>query len=244
VYLVFVGLNIAFWLLLPSLAYLLFLLLSAYHFGQSQFSHYFKKQNIAAQALYLFWGIALLSSYVLFNLEEIHLVMATYDEFGQFAPLHLQGRMLLITMISFVLLFGQLIYFTAKGQLSVEVVMMELLVFGLVLLGFYLMPLVIGFTLYFVVLHSFKVLREEYHFLNAQRITQSLKGFVKLVAPFSLLSILGIGFLYALIEWQFLDISFGYGLMVIISSITLPHVFVMDDFYQLLFRKMTKASLS
>ena len=119
VYLVFVGLNIAFWLLLPSLAYLLFLLLSAYHFGQSQFSHYFKKQNIAAQALYLFWGIALLSSYVLFNLEEIHLVMATYDEFGQFAPLHLQGPMLLITMISFVLLFGQLIYFTAKGQLSV-----------------------------------------------------------------------------------------------------------------------------
>jgi hypothetical protein len=32
--------------------------------------------------------------------------------------------------------------------------------------------------------------------------------------------------------------------MVIISSITLPHVFVMDDFYKLLFHKMTKASQS
>jgi Brp/Blh family beta-carotene 15,15'-monooxygenase len=244
VYLIFVGLNIAFWFFLPSFAYLLFLLLSAYHFGQSQFSHYFKSQNIGTKALYLFWGISLLSAYVLFNLTEIHSVMTSYSEFGQFAPLHLKWPMLIITLIFFALLMGQLIYFHAVGKLSVEVLMMELLVFGLVLLGFYLMPLVIGFTLYFVVLHSYKVLREEYHFLNTQRITQSLMGFVKLVAPFSLLSILGLGFLYALIEWQLIDISFGYGLMVIISSITLPHVFVMDDFYKLLFHKMTKASQS
>lgn len=243
VYLVFVGLNVVFWFFFPSIAYLLFLVLSAYHFGQSQFSHYFRKQKLGAQALYTFWGISLLSAYVLFNLSEIHAVMDTYAEFGQFAPLHLKWPMLIIMLSSFMLLFGQLIYFTIQGRLSVEILMMELLVFGLILLCFYLMPLIIGFTLYFVVLHSFKVLREEYYFLNAQKITHSLAGFVKLVAPFSLLSILGIAFLYALIEWQFLEISFGYGLMVIISSITLPHVFVMDDFYQLLFRKVSKGSL-
>ncbi len=244
VYLVFVGLNIAFWFFLPSLAYLSFLLLSAYHFGQSQFSHYFSQQNFAAKALYCFWGIALLSAYVLFNLSEIHLVMATYTEFGPFAPLHIKGPMLLITGLSFLLFLGHLAYFRFSKQLSLEVVMMELLVFGLMLLGFYLMPLVIGFTLYFVVLHSFKVLREEYQFLLTQGIAKSFWGFIKMVAPFSLFSILGIGFLYALIEMQLLEVSFGYGLMVIISSITLPHVFVMDDFYQVLFRKARKESLS
>lgn len=97
------------------------------------------------------------------------------------------------------------------------------------------MPIIIGFTLYFVILHSLKVLNEEYRFLKASGVTQSLMGFIKLLTPFSLISLMGLFMLFGLIEFGILNISFGYCVLIMISSITLPHVFVMDKFYHLLF---------
>ncbi|MFT7032375.1 MAG: Brp/Blh family beta-carotene 15,15'-monooxygenase, partial [Cyclobacteriaceae bacterium] len=124
-----------------------------------------------------------------------------------------------------------------KKALEVEALLMEILVIVLILICFYLMPLLIGFTLYFVILHSFKVLREEYKFLNSEREVRSIGHFIMMVAPFTLFSIAGIAFLFALNYFNFLSLSYGYILLIAISSITLPHIFVMDRFYNLLFNK-------
>ncbi len=234
VYVLIIGLNIGFWMLSPILAYALFLILSAYHFGQSQFSQYFTKQSWNQKALYFFWGLALLFGFVLFNLKEINDIMIQYEEFAVFSPLHQKFAMQIGFAITLALTVGFLLKLTIKKAITIENLSMELLVLCLILVCFYLMPLLIGFTLYFVILHSFKVLREEYHFLNFEREVSSVKGFIYLLTPFTLLSVVGIAFMFGLIHFDVLTISYGYCLIIIISSITLPHVFVMNRFYDLL----------
>jgi Brp/Blh family beta-carotene 15,15'-monooxygenase len=243
-YLVLIAANIAIWIFLPALAYLIFLLLSAYHFGQSQFSHHFSKTSIAEQALFLFWGGSLLTGFVYFNHAEISSIINNNIEFSVFRNIHgLDLTLYLLVALSTLTLFLLGVLFVRK-LIKLEAILMEILVLLLVMASFYLMQLLIGFSLYFIILHSFKVLREEYNFLKKEEITSSLFDFTKLIAPFTILSIFGILFLYGLIYFDFLGLSYGYGLLVIISSITLPHVFVMNRFYNLLSRKNLVETMS
>ena len=234
VYLVIVGLNILLWLVLPSIAYLVFLLISAYHFGQSQFSHYLQNQAISHKAVYLFWGLALLSGFIYFNLAEIQVLTKNLDEFAAFAPLHQRTLILGIFLSTGVVTLLLLVYLVQQNILRLEQVFMEVFEMALILICFYLMPLLIGFTLYFIILHALKVLREEYEFLRAEKELHSFLNFMQLLSPFTLVSIAGIAMLFALIYLNILKLSYGYLLLMVISSITLPHVFVMNSFYNLL----------
>ncbi|MFT4970702.1 MAG: hypothetical protein ACI9O4_002463, partial [Chitinophagales bacterium] len=68
----------------------------------------------------------------------------------------------------------------------------------------------------------------------AEKEVHSFLNFMKLLSPFTLVSIAGIAMLFALIYLNILKLSYGYLLLMVISSITLPHVFVMNSFYNLL----------
>jgi Brp/Blh family beta-carotene 15,15'-monooxygenase len=242
IYLTIIAANIGLWLVMPVLAYVLFLILSAYHFGQSQFSHYFKSQPPLTKALFSLWGLTILSALVYFNMEEVYTIMANSSEFNQFAGVHGQTFMRYFFAASFISTIGILIYKSIVKIISIETLLMELLVLSLILICFFLMPLLIGFTLYFVILHSFKVLREEFNYLKSERKVDSVKSFTAIITPFTLLSIFGIAFLFGMIYFDFLQISYGYCLLIVISSITLPHVFVMDNFYDLLFKRKVRAA--
>ena len=233
VYLVIVGLNIILWMIFPGIAYILFLLLSAYHFGQSQFSHYSTKHSLVYKALYFFWGISIIAGLIYFNIDEIHLFMNESDKFALLSALHEESMMRTIFLSATTITIALMVFLSIKKSLHPEAFLMEILVISLVLICFYLMPLLIGFTLYFVILHSFKVLREEYIFLNSRNEVSSISSFVKLVAPFTLLSIGGIALLFGMIYLNILTLPYGYLLLIAISSITLPHVFVMNRFYNI-----------
>ena len=235
IYLLFVSTNVAVWVFFPVLAYCVFLLLSAYHFGQSQFTHYFDKQPLSHYLLYLLWGISILSGLLYFNIDEIHHVMLQYDEFARFRPLHQEIAMFYLFISSTLLTLGLLFFLTLKDHLTMENTFMEILVLSLIFICFYLLPFLIGFTIYFIILHSFKVLKEEFHFLDTENEISSIYSFIKLITPFTLLSVVGILFLFGLIYIDIFTISYGYCLLIVISSITLPHVFVMNKFYKLLF---------
>jgi len=237
IYLVFVAANVAIWLIFPIVAYTIFLLLSAYHFGQSQFTHYFEQQPLSLKSLYLFWGVTILSGLLYFNISEVHIVMLQYEEFASFSPLHKEPYMLFLFVISTAITASLIVYLTAKKYLSTENMLMEFLVISLILICFYLLPFLIGFSIYFIILHSLKVLKEEYHFLVAEKQIGSIFKFVQLISPFTLFSVGGILVLFGLIYLEFIPFSYGYCLLIAISSITLPHVFVMNDFYMLPFNK-------
>lgn len=232
VYMMMVGAYISLWLLSPTTAYVLFLLFSAYHFGQSQFSHYVKKSIVWIKLLNFSWGLSLLSGLVYFNLNDITKISRSIN-FINIHELHNRDVMFWLFVISSSIVVMLLIHLTFKGILTIETFAMELLVLFLIQVCFILMPLFVGFTLYFVVLHSLKVLQEEYSFLFKVKSRASLVKFLKLLAPLSLLSILGTIALFGLIYYKLLPISYGYLFLIIISSITFPHIFVMEKFYSI-----------
>tara|TARA_B100000614_G_C14482801_1_gene467407 strand:- start:167 stop:643 length:477 start_codon:yes stop_codon:yes gene_type:complete len=96
---------------------------------------------------------------------------------------------------------------------------------------FYLFSVLIGFTLYFIFLHSLKVLKQEYQFLK--KITNNLSPteFVKMLLPFTGLSIFFLITFYVGVMTGTLNISTFLFLIIGISVITLPHVFIMANFY-------------
>lgn len=242
-YLIIVAVNVLAWIIHPPSAYILFLIISAYHFGQSQFSHYVDKQTLLHKTLYTTWGISILMALVLFNFNEVESIMFQHAEFARFAPLHEYNLTFLMFSLSLGLTLGLFIWFYITKEMKLEHLLMELLVLGLILGCFYLLPIVIGFTLYFVILHSFKVLREEFHYLiNMTKVT-GVVSFIKLITPFTLFSIGGIVFVFLFIHLGVIELSYGYTLMIVISSITLPHVFVMNTFYLRLFKNGIKTDV-
>ena len=232
VYLMMVGIYIALWLITPTTAYIFFLFFSAYHFGQSQFSHYVRKNTLLVKLLTFSWGISVLSGLVYFNQADINQVSASIN-FIDIEVLHSENLMFWTFLVSTFIVLGLFILLGAKGVLIAEVLAIELIVLFLIHVSFILLPLFIGFTIYFVVLHSLKVLQEEYTFLFKAKSSTSLVKFIKLLAPLSILSILGTILLFGMIYYEFLSISYGYLFLIIISSITFPHIFVMEKFYSI-----------
>ncbi|MGD1842728.1 MAG: Brp/Blh family beta-carotene 15,15'-dioxygenase [Thermonemataceae bacterium] len=232
IYLAIIALNVLFWLWLPSLALLSFLLLSAYHFGQSQFTNYFQKEPIGLAMFYIVWGIALLSGLVYFNIEATYQLLLTIDGLATPAKIQLTlaTQWILIATASLTLL--TLLFFGIKRYLPWEKILLEGILFLLMQVSFFLFPLLIGFTLYFIVLHSIKVLQDEYRYLIAQKIVRSLQNFVKLLLPLSLVSIVGVLLIFGLIYLQWIPISYVFAFLILISSITVPHAYVMKVFYK------------
>ncbi len=234
-YLIIIGINVGFWLLLPDLAYISFLLLSAYHFGQSQFSHHVNNEAWLSKMLYLIWGIALLSGLIYFNLAEVQQIAATYPDFSIFTTVHIPSLLKGFLTGTLVLTLIILAILTAKKIISVKILVAEVILLSLIMMSFYLMPLLIGFTIYFVVLHSYKVLQEEFAFLKTQNTVANLKSFITLLAPFTLFSIFGIALLVVASAQGIIHLSYGYIFLIAISSITLPHAFVMNRFYNIFY---------
>lgn len=219
------------WLFFPSVAFLLFLLLSAFHFGQSQFAGYGFKRFIR-NSLYIAWGISLLAGLILYRSSELALLSLEFADLGQiYRSLNLEiVKGLLwssssLTLLVFVVLLLQ-------SQWTLKVFLKEMIIFIMLHCVFYLLPFIVGFTMYFTLFHSIGVLGQEFEFLKSSLKLKSLKQFIHLLAPFTLLSFFGLflGLLLVYVEW--INVSYFFLLLVFISVLTIPHSVVMDVFYK------------
>jgi Brp/Blh family beta-carotene 15,15'-monooxygenase len=230
-YISLIGLNAIVWIILPQCSFIFFILFSAFHFGQSQFTHYFNGDFFLQRIIYISWGIAILCGLMFYNLEALSqiegLQKAMAFIFVPSSEPYLK-TIHLISSISFLILW---VFLGLKKAINWEKIILEIIVFGLILITLYIFPPLVGFSLYFVILHSTKVMQEEYNFLIIKGNIDSFKEFIYILFPFTFISIIGICLMIGLIYFQLLNIPYGYLFLILISSITLPHVFVMDKFY-------------
>lgn len=230
-YLCVVSIYVLIWLISPVLAYLMFLALSAYHFGESQFSHYFTSQVRFKKFLYTIWGVTLITGLIHLNIQEIKSLTGEFDEFSTLQSFHnplVFEVAYLVSLTMLVVLWG---IFILNKKLTIQQVSIEALVVMLIQVSFFVTPLLIGFTLYFIILHAFKVMQEEYRYLQMRSLVENQIEFVKMLLPLTFISVVGILGLFVVVRVGWLDWSYGYVLLVSISAITAPHVFVMNKFY-------------
>jgi Brp/Blh family beta-carotene 15,15'-monooxygenase len=232
-YLISMFVYLLLWLSYPSLSLIIFLFVSAYHFGESQLSNYFNYKSLFRNSLYFIWGANILSAMILYNNSELHSIFTNYSDLQ--ALLYLFKSFTYIYLIAFTSLFllGIVIYSLQSKNIHAEDVFKEVYILVLIHIAFAILPLLLGFTLYFIVLHSTKVLIDEFNFLKSKSISKTLtiKNFVIQLIPFTFFSILGGMFILLLINFGFLNISYVLVAIILISLITLPHSMVMYRFY-------------
>jgi Brp/Blh family beta-carotene 15,15'-monooxygenase len=232
IYLAVVAINVLFWLIAPDLGLASFLIISAYHFGQSQLTGIKQAIDPLRRSLYFLWGCSLIMALVHFNRQEILAYPADFSllniRFFNYLVEHSKLLWLSSTLLCFVpLAIHELFINRRANYLFIQIYFM-----ALIIVAFALFSTLTGFTLYFVILHSLRVLLQEYQVIKKRKLKFSPLKFINLLLPFTLLSILGT--VAVLVAHNFLNWSISTGLLIfiIISSITLPHSYVMELFYK------------
>jgi len=218
------------WFIFPKWCLIMFLLLSAYHFGESQFSE-FKFNSIPKKLTSIFCGIIIISSLIYYNQTELVKLSNMYIDTQIFTSIF-KSHFIEISFFSSSVLFLLLILFEFLFH-SNKLDDLFTILFEMILIHvtFYLFSVLIGFTLYFIFLHSLKVLKQEYQFLKKNTGKLRPTEFVKMLLPFTGLSILFLTIFYIGIVIGIINISTFLFLIIGISVITLPHVFIMANFY-------------
>tara|TARA_B100000780_G_scaffold276226_1_gene244419 strand:- start:865 stop:1758 length:894 start_codon:yes stop_codon:yes gene_type:complete len=230
IYLLTIAIYCLFWYLSPIFSLLFFLLLSAFHFGESQLSDYAFKTRFK-KAIYTLWGVFLLSTLVFYNQAELLLLCQEYTDTVKFSHVFEHPSIEYLFYGSNVMLVAYLCLKKQRDKHQNQDLLAELFQMFLIHLTFYLFPIVISFTLYFIFLHSMKVLTQEYHYLKVIRPELNLKKFIVLLLPHTTVSLVFLFVFYICIQLQVVPISLFLFSIIGISVITLPHAIIMTNFY-------------
>ena len=221
---------IVLWVFLPNITFVCFLLVSGYHFGQSQFVEYGSTNKLLNKLLYLNWGLMILFMVFYFNHEQLLLFSQNSLSDIEVFP-WLINNSLVIALGLACIVFSSLIYFLVKGEIILSSIFQEFYLVALITISFYLFDTIIGFSLFFLFIHSMRVLQQEFEFCREKMSVKSLYSFVKLFFPLTFASIFGIGAVVFLSYYLGAQHMIPYILIVMLSSFTIPHSFVMDKFY-------------
>jgi len=180
---------------------------------------------------FFFWGIALLATLIYYNINELANVTAYFDDTLAFEKVYDIKKVTILYYVTNIITIASMILMAVYNQIKIERLLSEFFLLFLIHLTFFLFPFIIGFTLYFVVLHSLKVMQDEIEFFKKDNPKFSILDFLKLLAPYSILSIFFTTILLLLSYYSYIPYSIPFLSIIIISVITLPHAIVMNIFY-------------
>ncbi len=231
-YLIVAALFALLWFVAPVIALMLFLIISAYHFGQSQYTGLVSLSKGLKGMLYFSWGGLVLSFMFLFKPNDFNSISGL-DQDLESALIWAVENAQTFTLTFFISFLSLFIYLIAQRKINHQQAGMEVFLLGLIVCSFYLLPAFIAFSLFFVVVHSSKVIAQEYDYCKKEKIIQSKSSFLRLFLPLTLVSLAGIVLTYFTArQLSKLPDLWVFALLVLVSSVTLPHAFVMERFYK------------
>lgn len=226
-YLTLIALVGVAWVILPTLSFILFLFISGFHFGQSQLYN-IKTPELLSFPYHLSWGMLLLSVIILTNLGECLTIFTSLEWLN---TTWVTRETMIYSTIASATIFGSIHTFLfLKYSMPTKQYFFELIL----LVVFSLMAMytnaIFTFTVYFGLWHSYRSLILEYKTIKTNA-SYGIRSFLKDISPFS---IIGIAFLFAAygISTHYdLGISFYMIFIIIISTLTVPHLIVMHNLY-------------
>ena len=215
VYLSLIVFNIIIWVISPFLGLLVFLIISCYHFGETQVIGYNSTDN---KILNFVIGANILLSLFLNNIVELQEILYILP---QFASLDLSAfDSVFFLLISVAILMLSIVNFEIKRKVPLYA---EITILYMV---FFHTDLLTSFALYFGFCHSLPMLMLEFKEFK----TDSFMKFYLKTLPFTILSIIFGFLLYQFNNDLLTSDNLILFVFIIISSLTLPHVFIMKDF--------------
>ena len=215
VYLSLIVFNIILWVISPFLGLLVFLIISCYHFGETQVIGYNTTDN---KILNFVIGANILLSLFLNNIVELQEILYILP---QFASLDLSAfDSVFFLLISVAILMLSIVNFEIKRKVPLYA---EITILYMV---FFHTDLLTSFALYFGFCHSLPMLMLEFEEFK----TDSFIKFYLKTLPFTILSIIFGFLLYQFNNELLTSDNLILFVFIIISSLTLPHVLIMKDF--------------
>lgn len=217
-YILIVLLSVILFTSLPTLALLLFLLVSGYHFGEQHWDSLIENTSKYRKPFELMYGLFIISLLLFINANEVTSIIYQITEIQ--VKINTYKIFLILTGVFLVLLS----YLMIKKHADFKKNIIEQL-FYLVLLCviFKSSSLIWGFTIYFIFWHSIPSLNDQITFLYGKYSFHNFKQYFKTAFLYWLLSLVGITILYYvakdLVVFDALFFSF-------LASITFPHAFV------------------
>ena len=219
-YLLIVSIAILIFYWAPALAMILFILFSAYHFGEQHWDHRFSKSNTTLKSIFYFsYGMLIL--YLLFTFNDAGVKLIVFEITG-YEITHLYSPYILIVLGSSVVLVLSIEFF--KNRLAIEVILKELFTLAVLAIIFSSSSLIWGFAIYFILWHSIPSLIEQIKFIYGDVKTTSTLNYCKSALPYWIISLVGIVILYAIFSSQK---QFIHYFLHSIAAVTFPHAIVM-----------------
>ena len=219
-YLFIVSIAVLFFYWMPSLAMILFILFSAYHFGEQHWEHLFsKKKSVIKSSFFFSYGMLIL--FLLFTFNDMQVKLILHEITGyKFTTLH--SKTIIAVLGSYIGMVLSVDYFTKR--LPIEVILKELFTLAVLTIIFSSSSLIWGFSIYFILWHSIPSLIEQITFIYGDLKSDSTLKYCKGALPYWIISLVGMVILYAIFssEKQFYSLFFAF-----IAAVTFPHAFVM-----------------
>tara|TARA_B100000965_G_scaffold144890_1_gene120758 strand:+ start:53 stop:943 length:891 start_codon:yes stop_codon:yes gene_type:complete len=214
---VFVGLiSIIIWLIIPKFLLVMFLIVSAFHFGKEDSEFISKRKNF--EIIYFFKGSLVIVSPLLFHKNETLYIFKSLN-FDITEGILINNEILyLLVFFSFI---SNIILSINKNFDTKSLLLMDFL--SILILNYFLNP-ILAFTVYFCFLHSIR------HSISLiKEINTNLKKgfpiFIKKALPLTIITIFGyILFLNILNNYNELNDTIYKVIFIGLASLTFPHI--------------------
>lgn len=227
-----VGFGAILWFF-PLIGNILFIFLAAYHFGETDL-HRFKTDTLLGKFLVTSYGLVILSLILMPNFDEVRPILLLFKAgsdnlaFINWLDSHRIG---LIFSAVFLFLVSAIVYFLKNKEIVFSENRYFSIQFLLILVILYNLPMMLGFTFYFVIWHSTLSLKNITSYLRNNSSFNTANRVIRQIVFYSLLAIGGIlifgftGFMFinnnAIMAYSFLGLA----------VLTAPHMQVMHDMY-------------
>lgn len=224
-YVVVVLTGILLFYTIPQVAMLLFIIVSAYHFGEQQWQniqHDFPKWLVAL--LQFFYGFVILLLLFNFHSDEVQNIILNIANIS--IPL---AYFSLLLQASSVTLIGLSAYLFWKSEKIRNKLLLEFFYLVLFAILFKSSSLIWGFAIYFILWHSIPSIIDQIKFLNGSFSMKHFIEYCRAAAIYWFISILGIIFIYYLCRGERLFNALFFSFL---AAITFPHAVVITEMFR------------
>jgi Brp/Blh family beta-carotene 15,15'-monooxygenase len=224
-YLIVVFTYLLGWVWLPAPALVFFLLVSTYHFGQSNLE-YMQFPRYLGYVSFLLWGSFALGGALLWHWDESSVII---NQIVGFKVSWADGFLHQIQWFLLIINVLWLGFLALAGYINRLNLLREWMKLGVLSFMLFYTPLFVGFTLYFTLWHSLGSLLDQLDFFRRKLPSFTLAHYYRQAAPFTLLAVFGLMGLVWAQSFMFADVSLISLFFILIACMSLPHIFLVEE---------------